>query len=154
MVYAKNLHQNLWAEAVNAAAYAMNRTTNSKNSEIIPYELWHKRKTNVAHMKPFSTEAFALIPKIKRKKFKGKSKKAILVGYQDTSEKNDRICSVNRNKAFVADVVFNGIENDKVLMHINKLKIIKVNQTKSQRMEQPEVERLNMKSQWICLMKI
>ena len=72
MIYAKNLPQNIWAEAENTAVYAMNRTTNSKNPENTPYELWHKRKPT----KLFGIESFALIPMMKRTIFDGKSEKA------------------------------------------------------------------------------
>ena len=88
MIHAKGIARSLWAEAVNSAVYAMNRTTNCKKDKVTPYGLWHKKKPNIAHMRPFGSEAFALIPKIKRVKFDKKSEKAILVGYQDTEDKN------------------------------------------------------------------
>ena len=107
------LHQNnepkyLWAEAVNAAVYALNRTTTASNSKCTPFELWHKKKPNISHMRPFGTEAFVLVPKMHRSKFDSNAMKGILVGYQDTTEKNYRICNEARTKVLVArDVQFN-----------------------------------------------
>ena len=90
MIYQKQLPKKLWAEAVNAAAYAMNRTTNCNNTKVTPYELWYKTKSNIAHMRPFGTDAFALIPALKRAKFDAKAEKDILVGYKEGSNKKYR----------------------------------------------------------------
>ena len=73
-----------------------------KNIKVTPYELWFKSKPNIAHMRPFGADAFDLIPASKRAKFDAKAEKGILVGYQEGTYKNYRICNQSKDKVFVA----------------------------------------------------
>ncbi len=50
MIYAKSLPTKLWAEAVNTAAYVINRTGPTNVSGKSPYELWQGKKASIHHM--------------------------------------------------------------------------------------------------------
>ncbi|GBN37520.1 Retrovirus-related Pol polyprotein from transposon TNT 1-94 [Araneus ventricosus] len=69
MLHAKDLPDKLWAEAVNMAAYVLNRTEPTPEAGKSPYEIWFKRKPSVDHLKIFGSECFTHIPKQKRRKF-------------------------------------------------------------------------------------
>ncbi|UYV79065.1 hypothetical protein LAZ67_17000981, partial [Cordylochernes scorpioides] len=88
MLHDSGLEKNLWAEAVNTAVYALNRTLS--NNEKTPLELWSSRKSTFKHFKIFGSEAYANIPKQFRSKWDSKTKKMIFVGYEHTS-KNYRL---------------------------------------------------------------
>ncbi|GBM81277.1 hypothetical protein AVEN_84691-1 [Araneus ventricosus] len=66
VLHAKDLPEKLWAEAVNTAAYVLNRTRPTPEAGKSPYEIWFKRKSSsVDHLKIFGSECFFHIPKQK-----------------------------------------------------------------------------------------
>ena len=81
MIHAKDLPTKLWAEAVNTAAYIINRTGPTPSVGKTPYELFHGRRASINHIRVFGTECFVYVPKQKRKKWDKKSIKGYLVGY-------------------------------------------------------------------------
>ena len=81
----------LWAEAVNTAAYLRNRIINKRSGDVTPYELWHKKKPDVSHLKVFGSSAFTRIPEVKRKQFDAKCRKLIFVGYDALTNKVFRV---------------------------------------------------------------
>lgn len=84
MLFSKpNLPQFLWAEAINCAAYVLNRTGPSKVDYKTPYELWFGKKASVINLKVFGTECFVHIPKEKRRKLDKKVYKGYFVGYME-----------------------------------------------------------------------
>ncbi|GBN71094.1 Retrovirus-related Pol polyprotein from transposon TNT 1-94 [Araneus ventricosus] len=90
MLHAKDVPEKLWAEAVNAAAYVLNRTGPTLEAGNSPSEIWFKTKPSVDHLKNFGTKCFIHIPKQKRMKFDKKTillvivvkKMVIVFGYQ------------------------------------------------------------------------
>ncbi|KMQ87021.1 integrase core domain protein [Lasius niger] len=84
MIHTKSLPIKLWAEAVNTAAYVLNRTGPTPVKLKSPIELWNKKAVNFDHLKVFGTECFVHLPKQKRQKFDQKSNKGYLVGYCET----------------------------------------------------------------------
>ena len=80
MLHSKNLPKKLWAEAINTAAYVLNRTGPTKN-DVSPYESWFGKIPSIDHFKIFGTECYMHIPAQKRKKFDAKSIKGYIVGY-------------------------------------------------------------------------
>jgi hypothetical protein len=80
MLHPTTLPKKLWTEAVDTAAYVINRTgpTMSKDS---PFELWFCRAPFIDHFRVFSTECFSHTPKQRRKKFDAKSEKVYVVRY-------------------------------------------------------------------------
>ena len=81
MLQSTKLPNKLWAEAVNTAAYILNRTGPTKVAGKSPYELWTGKEPSVDHLKNFGTECFVHVPKQKRQKLDPKSIKGQVVGY-------------------------------------------------------------------------
>lgn len=106
MLVGEGLTENLWAEAVNTAAYLRNRAPTKALDEVTPYEVWFNRKPVVKHLRTFGSVAIALDKK-QHSKFKPKGKEYIMVGYSDTSkayrlyEKATRKVIVSRDVYFV-----------------------------------------------------
>lgn len=79
------LQKKFWNEAVQCAAYAVNRSpTNAMaqvNSNKIPAELWYEKRQNVSNLRVFGCVAYAHIPGVSRKKLDSKSHRCIMFGY-------------------------------------------------------------------------
>jgi bifunctional DNA-binding transcriptional regulator/antitoxin component of YhaV-PrlF toxin-antitoxin module len=80
MLKAKDLPKELWAEAMNTAAYAFNRISLRGESKM-PFEKWTGKKPDVSHMRVFGTKGYVHVPKELRKKLDDKSKLMVFVGY-------------------------------------------------------------------------
>ena len=80
------LHKRYWAEAVNTAIYVRNRCPSKAVSGKIPEELWRQKRISLSHLRVFGCEAYAHIPKQKRRKLDPKSEKKIFVGYSESSK--------------------------------------------------------------------
>lgn len=82
IMYARReMPQILWAELINTAAYALNRTGPTRVEHKVPYELWHGKKPKISHLRIIECECYAHILKQKRKKMSKKAIKRILIGY-------------------------------------------------------------------------
>eukprot|EP00253_Pinus_taeda_P002234 PITA_02234 len=62
MLKAKHLPNDYWAEAVNCAAYILNRCPTKAVMNKVPEEAWSGRKQGVTHMRVFGCVAYAHIP--------------------------------------------------------------------------------------------
>lgn len=78
----EELSQRLWAELINTAAYALNRTGPSSEEGKSPYEVWYKRKPRIKHLRIIGSEAYVHVPSQQRSKLDSKAVKGILVGYE------------------------------------------------------------------------
>lgn len=84
MIYGKpHIPQFLLAEAINTAAFVLNRTESTKFKGKSPYELWFEKKPRMDYLKVFGTECFVHVPKEKRRKLDKKAVKGLFVGYHD-----------------------------------------------------------------------
>lgn len=122
MLHAKGLPERLWGEAVNTAAYVLNRTGPTPEEGKSPYELWFKKVPAVDHLRIFGTECFVHIPKQKRRKFDKKAVKGYLVGYCGNKD-GYRVWLPDKNDVVLTrDVVFeNEITSHKVSFdHVNE----------------------------------
>lgn len=105
MILSKNLPLSLWAEAVNTAIYALNRTVWTTDG-VTPYEMWVEKTPNLKHLRIFGSEAFVHVPKQFTKKFDARAKKVFFVGYEGESENyrlynpGTKTVSVSRNVTF------------------------------------------------------
>ena len=105
-----------WVEAVNIASYIRNRcpTVHGKT----PYEIWHKRKPNVNHLKIFGTEAYALNKRPEEGKFEARSTKYIFVGYADEAKAfrlwnpNKRKIVISRDVSFLKNIEYHDDETE------------------------------------------
>lgn len=87
MLHAKDLPLKLWAEAVNTAAYILNRTGPTSVNEKTPFELWFgKESTPIEHFKIFGIECYVHVPKQKRQKWDEKGQKGIFIRYCDEKD--------------------------------------------------------------------
>jgi len=68
------LEKRFWGEAVNMAAYVVNRSVNRSLGGKVPEEIWRGKRINVSDLKIFGTPVMVLIPEIYRKKLDPKSK--------------------------------------------------------------------------------
>lgn len=104
MIFAKNVPTELWSEAINTAAYTLNRIVSKKGDETTAYEKWFDRKPTVAHIRSFGSTAYMQVPKQLRKKLDPKSRKLILVGYENNSP-NYRLWDADRRKIEISSDV-------------------------------------------------
>ncbi|KAF1318037.1 Integrase catalytic core protein, partial [Globisporangium splendens] len=85
MLYHESVDKKWWAEAVNTAAWIVNRIPNSVNTKT-PHELIYGRRPNMKNLKVFGALGYAHIPKEKRKKLDAKAFKCRFLGYSETSK--------------------------------------------------------------------
>eukprot|EP00253_Pinus_taeda_P008164 PITA_08164 len=106
MLKAKHLPNDYWAEAVNCAAYILNRCPTKAVMNRVPEEAWSGRKQGVTHMKVFGCVAYAHIPDQLRRKLDSKGEKCLFIGYSEES-KAYRLYIPSTKKFFVSrDVQF------------------------------------------------
>ena len=84
MLCQSQLSEKHWDDAVKTAAYTLNRTLNSKNREVTPYEMIFKRKPSLRHVRIFGCKAHALVMSDQRK-WSSRTIQCILVGYTAAS---------------------------------------------------------------------
>eukprot|EP00253_Pinus_taeda_P029009 PITA_29009 len=86
MLKAKNFPNDYWAEAVNCAAYILNRCPTKAVMNRVPEEAWSGRKQGVTHMRVFGCVAYAHIPDQLRRKLDSKGEKCLFIGYSEESK--------------------------------------------------------------------
>ncbi|KAG5876684.1 hypothetical protein JTB14_019432 [Gonioctena quinquepunctata] len=102
-IHARNLNENLWAEAVNYAVFTMNQTGKSSQDDKCPADLWFGRRVDIKKLRSFGCECYVLIESHRRANTEKKSKKGIFIGYDIDSpsyriyieEENDVVSSEN-----------------------------------------------------------
>ncbi|KAJ3543106.1 hypothetical protein NMY22_g3260 [Coprinellus aureogranulatus] len=106
MLIGKDLPVFLWDHAVAHAAYLRNRAPTRALQGQTPYEAWMGRKPNVAHLREFGSDVWVLDQSNNKSKLAPRSKKMVLVGYNDGSKSiryydpNTRSVKVSRNFVF------------------------------------------------------
>lgn len=106
MLHAKKLPKRLWAEAVNTAAYVLNRTGKSKESGRSPFEVWTNKSFDIHRLQTFGTPVYVHIPKERRRKWDKKGERGIMVGYGE-DVKGYRIYFPQKNSVEIKrDVIF------------------------------------------------
>lgn len=102
-----NLPHSFWAEALSTATYLRNRSPTKTVSGMTPYEAWTGEKPQMQGLRIFGCQAFAHIPKDERKKLDSKSRRAVFMGYGETT-KGYRLYDQAKKKVFFSrDVIFN-----------------------------------------------
>jgi len=110
LLFDAKLGKRFWAEAVNTAAYLVNRSSCKGLEGKTPEETWTGKKPSLRHLKVFGCKAMAHVPKCKRKKFDPKSEACIMVGYCETSKGYRLYDPITRQVIVRRDVKF--IEDD------------------------------------------
>ena len=70
-----------WAEAVNTAAYLINRGPSIPLDGKIPKEVWSGKEVNLSHLRVFGCISYVQIDSAERSKLDAKSNKCVFVGY-------------------------------------------------------------------------
>ena len=83
MLNESGLSPTWWKECLAALVHVLNRCPTSAVVEGTPYEVWHKRKPNVGHLRVWGCVAYVHIQKDKRSKLGSHMEKCIFVGYPD-----------------------------------------------------------------------
>lgn len=81
MIYAKNVPERFWAEAIKMAAHVINRLHESKLGLISPYEKLWNIKPIVGHFRVSSYVCYVFVPSHLRSKFDKKVISCIFVRY-------------------------------------------------------------------------
>jgi transposase InsO family protein len=82
MMYHEDVDKKWWEEAVNTAAWIINKIPNSVTVKT-PYEIVHRTKPQLQNLKVFGTLAYAHIPDEKRRKLNAKAFKCRFLGYEN-----------------------------------------------------------------------
>lgn len=96
-----------WAEAVNTAAYLINRGPSVPLDGGIPEEVWRRKEVNLSHLKVFGCISYVHIDSADRSKLDSKSNKCVFIGYGD-EEFGYRFWDYENRKIIRSrDVIFN-----------------------------------------------
>eukprot|EP00253_Pinus_taeda_P016095 PITA_16095 len=106
MLKAKNLPNDYWAEAVNCAAYILNKCPTKAVMNRVREEAWSGRKQGVTHMRVFGCVAYAHIPDQLRRKLDSKGEKCIFIGYSEESKAYRLYIPSTKNFFISRDVQF------------------------------------------------
>ncbi|GKC84179.1 zinc finger, CCHC-type containing protein [Tanacetum coccineum] len=79
------LSEGFWGEAMLTACYLLNRVPNKRN-KTTPYELWYKKRPNLAFLRVWGCRAVVRLPDPKRKTLGEKGIDCIFVGYAEHSK--------------------------------------------------------------------
>ena len=86
MLESKKLAENLWDEAMHAAAYIQNRVPHSFMKGKTPFEAYFKHKSNVSNLRVFGSTTWAQIPLDKRRDLQPQSIECLFIIYPNESK--------------------------------------------------------------------
>jgi transposase InsO family protein len=82
MLYHESIEKKWWAEALNTAAWIINRIPNAANTKT-PFEIVHHSRPQLKNLKTFGAIGYAHVPDEKRRKLDPKAFKCRFMGYED-----------------------------------------------------------------------
>ena len=103
MLSYSGLSDGFWGEAMLTACYLLNRVPNKRN-KTTPYELWYKKRPNLAFLRVWGCRAVVRLPDPKRKTLGEKGIDCIFVGYAEHS-KAYRFYVIEPNKAISINTI-------------------------------------------------
>ena len=86
MLESKKLAENLWDEAMHAAAYIRNSVPHSSFKGNTPFKAYFRHKPDVSNLRVFGSTAWARIPLDKRRALQPQSIECLFIGYPDESK--------------------------------------------------------------------
>ena len=114
MILGKKVNIKLWSEAVKTAAYISNRVITRSLETKSPFEKCFGYAPDIKHMRIFGSTAYLNVPIPQRNKFTTRSRKMMLVGYDEESC-NYRLWDKETQRIKISsDVDF--YENDDVIL--------------------------------------
>lgn len=112
-IHARNLNENLWAEAISYATFTLNQTGKSSVTGKSPVDLWFGRRIDVNKLRIFGCDCYVFIQDFKRGKTQKKSEKGIFLGYSLDSS-SYRVYLRDKNEVVTSgDVIFDEKVNSK-----------------------------------------
>ena len=102
-----DLPRQLWPEICDTVIYLMNLTPSKACKKSTPYEMWHKKKPSVAHLRIFGCIAYAHVPEELRQKLDWKAKKYMFIGYAEHFKAYRLLDMQTLNIAYSRHVDFN-----------------------------------------------
>ena len=120
MIHDAKVPKTFWGEAVNTAAYIINRLPCSSLGDRTPYEILNGHTPNVAHLRRFGSVTHMYINDDERSKLDPKSRKGILVGY-GSSTKGYRVYDVENKRTCLCRNVI--VDENKVFDHKDDLPV-------------------------------
>ncbi|GJQ70660.1 hypothetical protein Trydic_g23048 [Trypoxylus dichotomus] len=106
LLKAKKLEKRFWAEAINTAAYVLNRTGTNNIEGKTPYESWFHKHFDINGLEILGSEIYVHIPKGKRRKWDSKARKGIVMGYGENTKVHRVYLKDNQKLELARDVVF------------------------------------------------
>jgi hypothetical protein len=103
----QGLSMYLWGEASMTTIYVQNISPHHILKDMIPEESFSRKKPNVEHLRIFGFSVYIHIPKDKRKNLEPSGKKAIFVGYSESSKACRIYIPEQHNIEVRRDVTFN-----------------------------------------------
>ena len=83
MLDESGLSKAFWAECLAALVHVLNRCITSSVAHATPYEVWHRRKPDVGHLRVWGCVAYVHIQKDKREHLGSHMEKCVFIGYPD-----------------------------------------------------------------------
>ena len=114
MILGKKVNIKLWSEAVKTAAYILNRVITRSTETKSPFEKCFGYAPDIKHMRIFGSTAYLNVPIPQRNKFTTRSRKMMLVGYDEESC-NYRLWDKETQRIKISSDV-NFYENDDVIL--------------------------------------
>lgn len=106
MLFDADLGQEFWGEAINTAAFVINRSVNRSLDYRVPEGVWTNGTVNYEDLHIFGTPVMVHTPKQRRSKWDAKSKQMLFVGYGG-NQKGFRCFDSDKKVVVVSrDVVF------------------------------------------------
>ncbi|GAU37152.1 hypothetical protein TSUD_293100 [Trifolium subterraneum] len=106
MISARGVPKRFWPEAVNWAAYVLNRSPTSALKDITPEEAWSGFKLTVHHFRVFGCLAHVHVPDANRKKLDVKSTTCAILGVSEESKAYKLYNPIEKRIIVSRDVVF------------------------------------------------
>lgn len=106
LLFDANLPKTYWAEAMNMAAYLINRSICASLGDKTPEEVYTGEKIDLSNLKIFGSGVMVHVPKANRKKLDRKSRKLIFVGYDSDTKGYRCIDEKTRKLTISRDVIF------------------------------------------------
>ena len=117
MLYQAKLPKRFWAEALSTAMYLKNRSPHSYLDGKTPYEILHRQKPNLSHLRVFGCLATVHIPNQQHQKIDAKATVKIFIGYPDNIkgyrliDSESQVVTISRNVIFHEENFLCDIEN-------------------------------------------
>ena len=138
------LPETFWTDAINTAAYLINRGPSVPLEFRIPKEVWSRKEVNLSYLKVFGCVSYVHIDSDARSKLDAKSRKCFFIGYEDETfgyrfwDDQNRKVIRSRNVIFNEQVMYKDRSS-------TKLDDVKVEQKKSEFVNLDEFSNITMK---------